>query len=325
MKMFASLSICLLIISCSMSEKEIFLPGKITVSNSDRTCIIYDSNKDVKFKLRDDKQFRYSGLKWMHKDDSFVGVEYLNTEKGLIYKGNLVRFDLTGKITERIYEAQDGELVGDTYLSRNDRRLMFILEIVGDIKINPLEGLNRQQSLVIMDFEQRKVFKRIENFGSSMSIDFEESPWLYDEDRLIYTVSSEKRIKVEGQDINSVAEGASGIYMYDLNTDQHKLLVPDGQFGICSPVNLQISYIKDKSVWVLDLKDNTTKMVYEAEEKQKVSNIHWTPDGKYIYLACFNNPGTDFFTTREKLIEVSTGEEIPFKKIGHGFIPYTWK
>lgn len=327
MRMFAPLSIWLLIISCSVSEKEISLPGKIAIESSQSVCSVYDNSDKIKmeFRLEENKQFWHSSLIWLHKEDAFVGVEGLKKEPGRTYQSNVVLFDLRGNLVERIYESNEGEIVGYAYPSRNDKRLVFTLEIVGDIKLDPLEGLNRQQSLVIMDFEKRKVFKRIENFGTSMSIDFNESPWLYDEDRLIYTISGNKRITVEGQAINSVAEGASGIYMYDLNTDQHKLLVPDGQFGICSPVNLQICYIKDKSVWILDLKDNTTKMVYEAGVKQKVSNIHWTPDGKYIYLAYFNNPGTDFFSTREKLIEVITGEEIPFKKIGHGFIPYTWK
>jgi hypothetical protein len=27
----------------------------------------------------------------------------------------------------------------------------------------------------------------------------------------------------------------------------------------------------------------------------------------------------------ETLIEVATGEEVPFKKTGHGFSPYSWK
>lgn len=325
--MFALSSILLFIISCSVDQKEIMLPGKISIESSQGICSIYDNSDkvNIEFRLEENKQFWHSSLLWLHKEDAFVGIEGLKREPGITYQSNVVLFDSSGNLVERIYESKEGEIAGYAYPSRNDKKLMFLLESMGDIKLNPLEGLNRQQSLVIMDFEQRKVLKRIENFGSSMSIEINESPWLYDEDRLVYTVSGNRKISNEGTDINSVAEGASGIYVYDLNTNQHKLLVPNGRFGICSPIGLQVGYIKDRSVWVLDLKDNTSKMIYEVESNQKITNIHWTPDGKYIYLAYFTNPGTELFTNGERLIEISTSSEIPFKKIRHGFHPYTWK
>lgn len=54
--------------------------------------------------------------------------------------------------------------------------------------------------------------------------------------------------------------------------------------------------------------------------------MHWTPDGESIYFAYKYRWGIgDMFTTGEKLINASSGEEKPFMKIGHGFKPYSWR
>jgi hypothetical protein len=104
-------------------------------------------------------------------------------------------------------------------------------------------------------------------------------------------------------------------------------LVPGGHFAVASPVRKEIAYMKDKSIRVLNLDNNNDKIIYEIGSKEKVPDIHWSPDGKYVYLAYFNYHFglSDLFTSGEKLIEVSTGREMSFAKIGHGFHPYTWR
>ncbi|MBI1767615.1 MAG: hypothetical protein HY015_11150 [Bacteroidetes bacterium] len=312
-----------------MNQKQILLPGKIAGLSSDQTCIIHDLGEiRSKFQLRNDKEFSYSGLRWMYNDDSFIGVEYLRTESGRIYKGNIVRFGINGEIIDRIYESEDGELAGDTYPSRNDKKLLVTTERIGDKKKNPLEGLSRKQSVMIMDLEHKKVIKKIENIGSSPSLQIEESPWLYNGDRFVYSITSGRKIVNEGEVINPVEEGYAGVYIYDLTTDQKKLLIPGGRFAIASPIDNRVAYIKNnKSINVLDLNNNLEETVYEIGSKEKVPNVHWTPDGKHIYLVYFDYylGLSDLFTSGEKLIEVSTGTEIPFEKIGHGFTSYTWK
>ena len=125
---------------------------------------------------------------------------------------------------------------------------------------------------------------------------------------------------------DQAAKESAGIYVYDLETDEHTLLVPDGRFAIASPNSNKIAFMKEKSIWVLNLDDSTEMMLYQFRPKEKVPNMHWTPDGKYIYVVSFNYYGvSDLFTSGEKLIEVSTGREVSFKKISHGFNPYTWK
>jgi len=316
-------------ISCYMVGTKIYLPGKIAVSPLGRNVYVVYNNSDLKsaeIKLKTDKQVWNDALMWLHKDDSFVGVEGFKKETGGTIKSNVVRFNLTGTIVDKIYDSRDGEIVGLAYPSRNDKYLLFTSERIGDPKVNPLEGLNAKQSFVILDFERKEVIKRLENIGSSLNIDLHESPWLYDEDSFIYTISNERKVSLEGTDINPIRDSSRGVYLYDLKTDAKKLLVPEARFGICSPVNGQIAYILDKSIWIQNINDGSKKSIYQAGSKEKITNLHWTPDGKYIYLAYYKNPGSEWFSSSdEKLIEISSGKEISFNKIGQGFNAYTWK
>jgi len=326
MRMFISLSILIFIFSCSVSEKEILLTGKIAVS-SDRGYIIYDSGSEAKRKvyLQENNQFWHSSLLWLNTRDAFVGVEGIKTATGGTLRSNVVHFDLSGNIVERIYDSKPNEIVGYAYPSWGDKLLLFTSSIRGDVKADPFQGISNNQSLVILDLKSKEVIKRIENIGVSSSLQFEESPWLYDEHRFVYSISGENKITNGGRIVNPVGKGSAGVYIYDLKTDQHLLLVPDGRFAIASPNRNQIAFMKEKSVRLLNLDDHSEKTIYDIGPKEKVPDIHWTPDGKYIYLVYFDYYLGDVFTSGEKLIEVSTGNELPFKKIGHGFAPYTWK
>jgi hypothetical protein len=321
-----TLIICIAFTSCFVSKKKVVLQGKIAVV-LDSGCIIYDaSNRSkIRFKIRNDDTLSYSGFRWMNNTDMFIATEYFKTRITGISRGSIVRFDLSGKVAERIYDSEEGEIAWYGYLSRSDKRLLFTIQKKGNVNINPLEGLNRMHSALIMDYNNGQVIKKIENIGTSASFVLHESPWVYDEDRFIYNISAENRIIVEGTELNPVLENESGIYIYDLTKDHKKLLVSGAKFGICSPVDLNIGYLKDQSVWVLSLKDSSTRIVYKAKSEEKIRNIHWTPDGRCIYLVYTNYFDSNIFESGEKLVEVSTGKELSFKKIGHGYHPYSWK
>ena len=114
--------------------------------------------------------------------------------------------------------------------------------------------------------------------------------------------------------------GKPGVYIYNLISNEGQLLIPDAHFAICSPINFQIGYVKDQSISLMDLKTNTTKVLYKLKSNDKVYNIHWASNGKFIYVYYFTRQMPE-----EKLIEVSTGKEVSFKKMGLGFYSYTWK
>ncbi len=319
----------LFIHSCNMMNSGVTLPGKIVVSNSQGHEYFIYMNSDIpkSFKLRYDNEVKYSGVDWLNTKDAFVGTEGISGLTNMEYRCNIVQFDLLGKITGRIYEAEKGELAWPKYSSRDDKYLIFTTHRQADPKKYPFEGLTPMLSLVVMDIEQRNVIIKIDSIGRSPNLKIEESPWLHEGYRFVYSIDGGTKLKLEGKEelINPV-ESPEGIYLFDVPTGERKLLVPGGHSAIASPTSNKIAYEKDNSIRVLDLSTNEEKVIYKHGSKEKLRGTHWTPDGKSIYFAYTYNWGlSDLFHTGEKLIDVSTGKEIAFKKIGHGFNPYTWK
>ena len=320
----------LAIISCHMENSGIPLPGKIAVEdNTNHTCVIYidSSNGKTAFKIRNDQEVRYSGFTWLNKEDNFLGAESMPGLSRSDYKSNIAKFDLSGRIIERIYEAQNGEIAWLGYPSRNDKYLIFTTHRIVDPNLYPFEGLAPMLSLKIMDINEKKVFKIIDSIGRSPNFKLQESPWLNDGNRFVYSMSAENELMSGGKAINPLEEVLTGVYVYDLTTDQKTLLVPGGRLAIASPISNQVAYVKDNSIRVLNLNTKEERTVYQLGSKEKVPNIHWTPDGEFIYLAYFDYffGLSDFPTSGEKLIEVNSGNEIAFKKIGQGLGTYTWK
>jgi len=320
----------MLIYSCNIMDSGKALPGKILVSKSQEHEYFIYENSDISkssFKLRYDKEAKYSGLTWLNMKDAFVGTEGISGLTMMEYRCNIVEFDLSGKVSERIYEAEKGELAWPWYSSRDDKYLIFTTHREVDPKIYPFEGLTPMLSLVIMNLEQKKVIVKIDSIGRFPNFKIEESPWLHEGYRFIYSIDGGTKLKLQGEEklINPV-ETPEGVYTFDVTSGERKLLVPGGRSAIASPISNQIAYEKDNSIKVLDLKTNKEKTLYKYSSKEKLRGKHWTPDGKYIYFAYTYQWGIgDMFNTGEKLIEVSTGKEKPFKKIGHGFTSYTWK
>lgn len=299
---------------------EIILPGKIAVSIND-TCFIYDGAGIVsgKFKIRKEDQIEYGYFTWLHKKDSFIGIELLMYPAHKILQGNIVSFDLSGNIIDRIYDST-GEIAGIASLSANDSLLLFTSITRGNPGKDPFAGFNAEVSIVIMDFKKKEIMRRIEGF--TMALESLRSPWIYGENRFLFAISEDRKIIVEGERVNKKSKYDPGIYIYDLSTGQKKLLIADGHSVRCSPVDLRFSYIKGQSVYIMNLKDNSEKILY-TWEKGNIPHINWSPDGKFIYMLCYDK---NRHGSQEKLIDADTGSEIPFKKIGHGFQTYySWK
>jgi hypothetical protein len=165
---------------------------------------------------------------------------------------------------------------------------------------------------------------KIERIGTSLTFELHESPWL-DEDRFVYSLSNEKQIIVGDTGISSLQGDASGIYIYNIITNQKMLLIPEARFAVCSPTDSRIGYIMDQTIWVMSLKDKSTETIFKVGLQDRIINIHWTPDGKFMYIAYYKQNDVGQGLREEKLIDIKTKNEVLFKKIGHGFRSYTWK
>lgn len=320
--------------SCNSSNSAKPLPGEIVVSNwpeKNRKYFMYNNSDEYSttFELGNNGEFEYSSLTWMNTKDAFVGVEIVRGLTPMHTRVNIVQFDLTGQITGRLYEAEKGELAAPTNLSWDDKYLLFTTEhrIEFNKDLNE-EGYARSYTLSVMETEQRKVVLILDSVTFNTILETKESPWLHKRYQFVYSISSDEQLKLRGKkDVSNPVQSPAGIYVFDILKRESTMLVPDGRNAIASPANNQIAYEKDNSLRVLDLNTNQEKIIYEHSPKEILRGTHWTPDGKAIYFAYSNNWGiSDILKDNgEKLIEVSTGKEKSFNKIGHGFRPYTWK
>jgi len=314
--------LCLLSCSSGMTKTAITLPGKIMKSVPFQdTCFIYDDSDTAKlsFIARDDEDFAYSVTAWFNTKDAFVGDEYVAAASRMERRTNIVSFDLSGKIIDRIYEAEKGERAWACYPSRDDKYLIFTSERILGLESSPLEDFAPRVTLGIIDLDTKEVITKIDSFGRLPNIKIKESPWLQGGYRFVYSMDGATQFRLEGEEqpINRLTTKA-GVYIFDVASSKSSLLVPDGFSPIASPVSNQIAYEKDHCVIVMDLIDNRERVLYRYKSNETLLSKHWAPDGKSIFISYLSRSplGELFKTSDSKLIDLGTGAEIPFKKIG---------
>lgn len=324
---FLFLNLLFLFQGCNMSEVQDPLKGRIAVYNyqsKQYSIYINSDTPSISFNLVN----QFGGIYWLNSSEGFLGYE--NFLLGLTREEkrcDIVLFDSLGSLSERVYESKNGEFAWPLYTSRNDKYLLFTTHHLADPKKYPFEGLTPMLSLSIMDLEEKKIIHEIDSIGRSPNFKVAESPWLYSGYRFVYSIDGKTQLQLEGEEkeINPVTS-SEGVYIFDLASRKKKLLVPGAHTAIASPIKDQLAYQKDNTITVLDLNTNEEKVIYEHSPKEQVLGMHWTPDGEHIYFAYKHRLGIgDRFTSGEKLININTQEEKPFKKIGHGFGIYSWR
>lgn len=318
----------LLLSSCAMDAPGKPLLGKITIIGGD-SCIIYmDSDTPhSSFKLkRDRNEVEYYVTNWLHTKDAFIGGEGLPGANYMDERSNIVVFDLAGKIIDRIYKAEKGEIACAWYTSWDDKYLIFTSERNMNPD-NPAFDDGYRVPLKIMDIKQKKVIGRIDSIYEFPNFLIEESPWLHgDGYRFLYSMNVHPNFKDDEKSINPTG-AAEGVYVFDVNTGKSNLLIPGGFSAAVSPVANRVVFERDYSIIVKDLNSNKEKTIYKYKSNEVIMSKHWTPDGRYVYLSCLNRSSiSDVFNkSAEKLIEVSSGKEQSFKSIRMLYESYTWK
>ena len=266
---------------------DILLQGKIIVPTMEDEFTIY-VNSDTptsSFKFAKKQNVEFSGVNWLNRKDALIGTESIAGFTSIEERCNIVEFDMSGNVTSRIYEAAKGELAWPEHSSWDDRYFIFTTHNNADPHIYPFEALAPMVSLVIMDLKQKKVITKIDSVGRMPNFKIEESPWLKNGYRFVFSTDGETQFKVKGdQQLINPTKGIKGIYMYDVVSNVSTLLVPGARSAIASPAKDEIAYQKDDAIRVMDLTSGREKIVYAIDSKETLRGMHWTPDGKYIYL-----------------------------------------
>lgn len=323
LKVFA---VCIVLMSCLSSRRNYTISDKIAVFRND-SILIFNKSRSMEshFRLVGDKQVSYGGFRWENKQDLFIGVEYILSENNGVIRGNLIKLSPKGDIVGIVYKSKNGEIPGNAYLNRNDKMLLFTVDIKGDVKEDHFEAFRRRKDIVIMDYRKMDILKVLSNVGSSLSLRIHESPWVYKKNQFIYELSTERQILSNEGALNPISPDSSGVYLYDIDLGLSKMITPGARFGICCPTSNRVAYYKDNSIKVLDLSDGNETEVFKIKSTDKLANIHWTHDGGGVYIAYYDKQMNKSIQI-EKIVGVDKDKgEKDFKKINHGFSLYTWK
>jgi hypothetical protein len=304
------------------------LPGKIIHSSlTSDEYIMYDNSSTPRrlFKKAQDSTVTYSGYTWMNQKDLLIGTESITDSIRSESKCNIIKVDLNGRITKKLYEAKKGELVWPLYTSLDDKYLLFTSEYLADPNIYPFEGLSPMVSLVIMDLNNEQIIIKIDSIGRLPNLKVEESPWLHDGYKFVYSLGDHFMLKTNDTLVNQTNE-KKGIYLYDVKLETNKLIIPEGQSAIVAPNDNRIAFERDNFISVLNFDTGEEKSIYEYSDNMIIYSKHWTPDGKHIFFTYKYKWGFDYFYFEdEKLIDINSGKEVAFKKLGLGYSMYSWK
>lgn len=277
------------------------------------------------FKITQDSIIHRSGFTWMNHEDFLIGTESILGSIREDRKSNIIKVDLNGKVIQKLYEAEKGELAWPLYTSWDDKYLLFTSNYLADPSIYPLEGLSPMVSLVIMDLNSEQIIIKIDSLGRLPNLEFKESPWLHDNQRFVFSLCDNIRLKSNDTPINPI-HNKKGVYLYDITLKTKKLIIPEGKSAVVSPDENLIAFEKNNSIRILNLDTGIERTLYDYGDNVIIHNKHWTPDGDLIYFTYKYKWGFDYFYyNNEKLIDVNSGNEVAFEKLDLGYNSFSWK
>jgi hypothetical protein len=283
--------------------------GRTAEFNRDENTVVVNFNSKLKrVKLNVDKSKTYGRLVLANTTDDFLVVEYSQNSIGRTVEGDIVRFDANGKLTDKVFDAKTGELIGSLCLSKEDSKLLFTLQTDNFNPSDPLSQLNRPVSILIMDFPQRKIVKRIDSIGMSLSVWINATPWLKDESQFIYDFRTDRKIQMADEPSFDTMMNRPGIHLYNLRSNKDSLLIPDGFSGVVSPIEDKIAYLKDKKIYTHDMDANYDELLYTLAPDERVASVSWTSNGQFIRFSSWRVSGAD-----EVLIRISDKRKMTIK------------
>ncbi len=318
--------LCFVFNSCQMKSQDIKLEGKIAAKriNTD-SCTIYAGNDMVNFKLPNNKNLEYDIISWMNKKDVLIGIENYQSPQRATIKSNIVLLDTKGQLIERVHESSSGEYVGVAFSSLSDTLLLFTTRY--DNKEHADDIFYAPVNINIADFNKRKVIKQIESFCPRVYFEMAESPWSPDEKHFVYSVSDKRKMKTEGEKEKIRLMPENGIYIYSIVRDEHQRITDYGHYAVWSPKGNYIAYLLEDEIWLYNLSDSVSTRLYKPELYERVKDIHWAPDGEYLFVTCpkYHHHQNMLYSYNEKLLNIPEGKPVNFQKINKGLCWYTWK
>ena len=154
-----------------------------------------------------------------------------------------------------------------------------------------------------------------------------EYPWSPDEKYFVYSVIDKHNITTEGENEKIRFKPEYGIYIYSIENKKNTRIIDKGHYAVWSPKGDYIAYLNKDEIWLYYVNDGSSSLLYQHEPYERIKDIHWTPDGDYLFVTCpkYNLNKDLLFSYNEKLICITERKPVDFQKINKGLNWYTWK
>lgn len=309
-------------------SQDLILSGKIIVHkfpSATGSCIVYNNNAVYEFMLPNSSKKEYSGIRWLNDRDSLIGIEKIKSRNRKTTHSNLVLLDTLGKVTKDIITTQEGQYISAPYMSPSDSLLFFITEVESENQ-SGLDLIRRPITINIINFKTKVLIKQLQNVCNTINFDIQESPWSLDESSIVYSIVNDREIREEGKTESINLHSDEGVFVYNLIEDSFKKIADKGRSAVWSPQGEHIAFISNNKIFLHKLTSGKNELLYEAEKKEQLKVIHWTPDGNYLYVICPKYYGNNFnMKHNEKLIEIKGKTEVNFRKLNIGLNNFSWK
>lgn len=322
--------------SCEeMESQNDLLLGKIACQTAgyDNKVLIYSHNHKQEFIIPNDSNRTFLNFKWFSDQDIFVSMEYIkpdHSSKKLFGDNYITLIDINGKPLQRIYKFPDKEAIHSFYPSPSGNKIVYIFKIADKKATSITEPAYTLGCIKIVDLKTNSVENIIHDIASLIHIKMFESPWSFDETMIVYAVSYEMQIIVDGEE--NIVEKIDykplpvGLYIYNLETDENQLIIEGSDAGVWSPNGNHIAYKLNDNLYIYDVKNKSSELLYKTGYFESIRYFHWTPDSENIYFKCPHEISwLHYKIDNEKIIRIENKMEVSFKhlKLPPGL--YSWK
>lgn len=277
------------------------------------------SNFSLSSKDSNSETIRMFGFVWLHNTNRLLAGEEIDNNKAADYHSNLVIVDTSGKLVKRLILNPARHFMGWYYPDNNDDKILFTESYLDG---SFASGFSRTENLNILSLAENKIELRIDNFNRNGDLLIAESPWSPDGAMFVYSIGKQHELWLSGHLLNAHDSTISGSYIFDLNKKKDIKFIEGSKEAVWNSTLNLIAYIKDNSIWLYDLNNDSKKLIFSPFRNKPgaINNIHWTPDGKFIYINGYTS-SRNFY---EKLIDVD-GNQIKFKPLNLCNFSFSWK
>ncbi|HQV75492.1 MAG TPA: hypothetical protein PLE78_08370 [Flavobacteriales bacterium] len=310
--------------TCGQATIDKVLQGLIVLDKYQSTeiCIYQDSiHPYACFSEKGNDNLHYGGFTWLYTSKTLMGQALYNS--GGHYSDvrcDLMEFDSLGEPKRVLYKAIGGELAWTEFSSWDDKFVLFTTHHLPDPSVQPFEGLMPMLALKVLDMTSGAVVHIIDSIGRPPSYQMNESPWLHDGHRFVWSIRHTTRLIDDDGDLFQHGSGRNGIHMFDMRAGTVTLLVEGAKMAVVSPIKDILAYIKENKLCVFDMESSTETILFTFGESEQIRTVHWSPDGSAIFVGSAKS-----HSIKERLIDVQTGKELPFTSIGMTNGTYSWK